>query len=236
MILLLTASWFVFQDAQHALSAPGRWRGRDWALACGVAGAGTALFLVDEPVRSWNLDHRSESSLWLADKFDYAGNGLWMSAGLGSISLAARLTGHQDLAEAGVVGLESWIGAGLIVQLIKHTLGRARPYAQEGPASFHGFTNETSYMSMPSGHAAVAFGGLGGFGMATGNFWVLSGCLGLATGVAWARVHQDKHWSSDVFCGAVIGLGVAAGVSSAHAKRSRAQGLGFEGGRVIYRF
>jgi len=234
MILALTCATFLLDDAAHALSAPARWDGKAWLIAGATASTGAALFFVDNGIRKLTIDNQREGALAIADVIDYAGNGLCLSCGLLAASGIGLVGGNSALADAGLVGIESWILAGAISQLGKYALGRARPNTGEGPYSFDLLAWEEGYHSLPSGHATVAFAGLSGFGFRTGNPWVITICLGLASGVAWARVYQDAHWASDVFWGAA--LGTAIGYSIANKHKERAGGLSFEGGRLIYRF
>jgi membrane-associated phospholipid phosphatase len=234
MILVLTGAIFFLSDVAHTLSAPVRWDGKAWLVAGATASAGAGLLLADDGIRTLALDNQCDGLLSLADGFDHVGDGLWLSGGLVAASGLGLVMKNSTLADAGLVGMESWLLAAAISQLGKYALGRARPNTGEGPCSFDLIAWDEDHHSMPSGHATVAFAGLSGFGFRTGNPWVAGACLGLASCVAWARVYQDVHWTSDVFWGAA--LGTAIGYSIARKHREPSPGLAFEGGRLIYRF
>ncbi len=234
MIIFLTSAIFFLNDVAHTFSAPVRWDGKAWIVVGATASAGAGLFLADGGIRSLVIKNQNLRLLDVADGFDYAGNGLWLSGGLLAASGLGLALRNSTLADAGLVGMESWLLAGGISQLGKYALGRARPNTNEGPASFSPFSWDEDHHSLPSGHATVAFAGLSGFGFRTGNPWIIGTCLGLASCVAWARVYQDVHWASDVFCGAA--LGTAIGYSIAHKHRKSSSRLALEGGRIIYRF
>jgi len=233
-MICLLAGWFFLSDAGHVLSGPARWNGWNWATAAGVAGAGVGLFFLDEPARDLVTSGRNDDLLSVADKLDYAGEGLWLSAGLVCLSGAGLASGNSALADAGIVGLESWVLASGLNLGVKYLAGRARPFTGEGAFSYHMFASDEDHHSFASGHTVVAFAGLSGFGFRTGNPWITVSCLALATGVAWARVYQDAHWTSDVFWGAALGTAVGYALASNHRKTEA--GLCFEGGRLIYRF
>ena len=86
------------------------------------------------------------------------------------------------------------VGTTLVVEGLRISVGRPRPGGEAGRAN----------ASFPSGHAA------GAFSLA----WVLSrrwrrlapGWWALAGVVAWSRVYLDRHYLSDVACGAVLGV------------------------------
>lgn len=234
MILTLTGAIFFLSDVAHTFSAPVRWDRKAWLVAGATASAGAGLFLADDGIRGLVVDNRRDDLLSLADGLDYLGNGLWLSGGFLVASSMGLVFRNNTLADAGLVGMESWLIAGALSQLGKYALGRARPGTGEGPRSFDLIAWDEDHHSLPSGHATVAFAGLSGFAFRMGNPWFTGICLGLASGVAWARVYQDVHWTSDVFWGAA--LGTAIGYSIARGHRESSSGLAFEGGKVIYRF
>jgi len=86
------------------------------------------------------------------------------------------------------------VGTTLVVEGLRISVGRPRPGGEAGRAN----------ASFPSGHAA------GAFSLA----WVLSrrwrrlapGWWALAAMVAWSRVYLDRHYLSDVVCGALLGV------------------------------
>ncbi len=233
-MILSLINLFFLSDAAHALSAPARWDSKAWLVAGATASAGAGLFLADNGIRRLVVENQDSELLDVADGFDHAGNGLWLSAGLLAASGVGLVTSNKTLADAGLVGMESWLLAGAVSQLGKYAIGRARPNAGEGPCSFDPLALDEDHHSLPSGHSTVAFAGLSGFGFRTGNPWVAAACLGLASCVAWARVYQDVHWTSDVFWGAVLGTAIGYSIARKHGESS--SGLTFEPGRIIYRF
>ena len=234
MILALTGAIFFLSDVAHTFSAPVRWDGKAWLIAGATASAGAGLFLADDGIRGLVVDNQCDGLLSLAGGFDHLGNGLWLSGGLLAASGLGLAMKNNTLADAGLVGMESWLLAGAVSQLGKYALGRARPNAGEGPCSFDPIAWDEDHHSLPLGHTTVAFAGLSGFGFRTGNPWITGTCLALASGVAWARVYQDAHWTSDVFWGAVLGTAIGYSIAKGHSESSSR--LALEGGRIIYRF
>lgn len=104
------------------------------------------------------------------------------------------------------IGL-SVIAAGCITVGIKEGVGRARPF--ESPNDPFFFKPFSSHHSFPSGHASVAFAAAAAIDGETHARWVPWVVYPLASLVAWSRVHDHQHWSSDVVGGAAIGIGTA---------------------------
>jgi undecaprenyl-diphosphatase len=94
------------------------------------------------------------------------------------------------------------LGAGLLAQIIKHLVGRARPELWLGPTHYA----PGSSTSFPSGHTVGAFAlaGVLIFGSRSPLLRVVA--FALAAGVGLSRVLAFRHWTSDVTASAVIGL------------------------------
>jgi len=99
--------------------------------------------------------------------------------------------------------------AGIIVDILKPIIGRARPKIlfQEGFYGFDPFSFTSSYWSMPSGHSSTAFALGVSLALLYPRYRFI--WLGLAVLVALSRVVLTKHYPSDVVVGSFIG-GVSA--------------------------
>jgi membrane-associated phospholipid phosphatase len=111
------------------------------------------------------------------------------------------------------------LGAGLLAQIIKHLVGRARPELWLGPTHYA----PGSSTSFPSGHTVGAFAlaGVLIFGSRSPVLRVVA--FVLAAGVGLSRILAFRHWTSDVTASAVLGLVTAWIVTQAvvlHRKRS----------------
>lgn len=165
-----------------------------------IAIGGLLLLADDEIFRKVNEDWASPGITELSSQIGWLGNGVIDLGICGLIGIKDPKTAY--------LGANAIVYAGIITQILKITLGRARPYAGEGdPGSslrFAGPTLKSGYDSMPSGHAATAFA------LAT----VLAdrypkyktAFYMMATLVAISRVYEGVHWPSDVFFGAAIGV------------------------------
>jgi membrane-associated phospholipid phosphatase len=90
--------------------------------------------------------------------------------------------------------------------LLKAVTGRSRPDVGEGAYEFHPFHGAHSF---PSGHTTMAFAMAATLGDASGSPWVQGGLYLFAAGTAWSRVYDQRHWPSDVFVGAALGITAA---------------------------
>lgn len=138
-------------------------------------------------------------------------------------------------AQAGLDSIESWqswfavFAAGLIglvatgigVQIAKHAIGRARPYAEVALTGrfFKPLTVNYEFHSLPSGHAQVLFSFaaflcflvqerliFAGQGNGTIRKFIAFAILAAAALLTLTRVFTLNHWLSDVIVGAMLGF------------------------------
>lgn len=93
------------------------------------------------------------------------------------------------------------LASGIIVNLFRPTLGRARPNA--GPGDFHGPTLNSRFFGFPSGHTTSAFAPAAAIAAASPVIGVP--CLIFAGGVGWSRMQVNRHRPLDVMTGAALG-------------------------------
>ncbi len=93
-------------------------------------------------------------------------------------------------------------GAGILVQIVKFTVGRTRPELWLG--AFH--RTHASASSFPSGHTVGAFALAGVLVLAARSWSLRITAIVLALAVAASRVLAFRHWTSDVFVSMCIGM------------------------------
>jgi membrane-associated phospholipid phosphatase len=159
--------------------------------------------LLDEPVQRTVQAHRSSTADDLAAVFRRVGQPevyLTMTAGMVGVGLLAHdgpLTraGGRLFVSLGVAGTSTAVG--------KRILGRARPSTDAD--AFH-FAPLSSNDAFPSGHTTMAFALATSLADDLHNTWASIGLYTVATGTAWSRLNDNKHWLSDVGLGAIIGI------------------------------
>jgi len=210
------------RDAAHVswmmLRAPLRGDAQDYLIAGGIIVAVAGLSSLDRTVRtaarnnnpSWAETVSSVGKTW--GGAEATGVVFVGSYGIGLISRS------QSLRRIGLETAESFLLAGLGSQIIKHTLGRDRPYVENGPYHFVGPNLDNKHQSFPSGDTETAFALSSVLAAESGS--VPAGVIfySLAAATAFQRIHRDKHWLSDTVGGAVLGTAVGWGVIHYHRK------------------
>lgn len=181
-------------DAGKVIASPLHWDGRDLGRF-GLVAAGAGLsFLLDDSIQE-HAERTPHGELHgLSENVRYLGEGPVLVPAMGAAWLYGELAGKTRVKEAALIGLESWLVSGAIVGAAKVSVRRDRPGAGESGFSF------------PSGHSAAAFS------TARVAAWYFKdspaapyACYGLAALVAWSRVNDNEHWTSDAVAGSALG-------------------------------
>jgi hypothetical protein len=197
------------RDFTEVITAPVRWERGDLLTLAAVSGSGLLLMAFDQEIQDWAQGRRTESSDRASSFITLFGDGVAL-LGLSAAVYTAGEIGHNDgLRKTALLSLESLTTASLLAWTIKVIVGRARPYTDESSGSFHLFALKSSLWSFPSGHAAAAFSVATTIAMQSRSMFVDMAAYSLACLAGLARVHDNKHWASDVFIGSVLGYFVA---------------------------
>ena len=116
--------------------------------------------------------------------------------------LGGRVLRRVKLFNAGRRAAIVMILVGLVGTSLKYVVGRVRPNFSASPAEFRPMSGAASF---PSGHTGAAFALAGSLALETTPVAGAAFLLG-AAGTGWSRINDNKHWLSDVFCGAVLAL------------------------------
>lgn len=110
------------------------------------------------------------------------------AVGLGTLGAEAE----HSLVERAMVCALSAVSIAALTRTMKNTINSPRPDGSDTE-------------SFPSGHTGIAFTGAEFVRMEYGWGWGIC-AYALATGVGVLRLHDDKHWFSDVVAGAGTGI------------------------------
>jgi len=197
-------------------SSPARIKTRDIAPLLAIGAAAAFLIAADERVRDSVQDYAG-SHPWVGDVgtvVSHMGDlGAWATAG--TFFGFGLLFKNERARDTGYLAACAMVHCVIVDTVVKGLSGRQRPSYEDGedhwwgPVGFVKRTEEglsDKYESFWSGHAANAFG------LATvvarqyrHKAWVPYVAYAVAMGVGLSRMTMDKHWASDVFCGALLG-------------------------------
>jgi membrane-associated phospholipid phosphatase len=212
------------QSGAQAVTAPDTTRAqqtlftvRDAWIAAGFAGLTVAMFPLDRHMQAHLRDQSAPANRF----FDDAGTGVEYITTPGSFIIGGSLwaigtvTRHRGLQDLGWHGTEAVLLGSTITNVLKGTLGRARPdmSVDTPPSDFDlgaGF-GTSGRQSFPSGHTTSAFAAAAAVTSEVHRMWPqYTWYVGPALYVGAAlvgvsRMYHNRHWASDVALGAGIG-------------------------------
>lgn len=161
---------------------------------------GLVMFASDQETMDFVQDHKNG----FTEKLVYPTNNhdkmILGGAAAGSYFLGVVLKDGK-LKKAGLYVVTSQIATQIVTEAFKVGFGRQRPNADEGPYSFG-----TEGKSLFSGHSSGAWSFATVFAeIYKDNKVVPYLAYGVAALTSYGRLHDRKHWLSDVFAGAIAG-------------------------------
>lgn len=199
-------------DAWALVKAPIGWTKKEWLIAGGVVTITSMLMVGDNAVRDFFQNNRTsftEDVAYLAEK-----GGSQAQVGIAASYLIGTILKDKKLKKASVLAFTSLLISGVVVQGLKHTFGRVRPYEAVDQWQFTGPL--TGNVSFPSGHTTSAFAVAASIATIYDSKLVKILAYSAATLTGLSRIHDNKHWMSDVFMGAILGTATGIFITKRH--------------------
>ncbi len=216
------SSYFILlaSDLKQEVTAPFHFKEKD-LVRVGEIGLATGLLLsADEPVQQFALRLRDSSQAVRnvsSHITKFGGNyETYTLAALGAYSFIFK---NKKLQTTTLLATQAYLTGTIMERVLKFLFGRQRPYyfnpnAVEAEPTFHGpffqggrdINGKRLSNSFPSGHATVAFAAATVFALEYKDkpfIPILS--YTAATLIGLSRITENKHWTTDVFVGAVLG-------------------------------
>lgn len=194
------------QSAQEAIRQPFQWDSDDWLTAGGIIFIGTGLYLFDEEINALAQRNRTQFSNQAADFANQFGEGKYVVSALSVTWLGGYLFDSTQTQDTALLSLKSFVLANGVTYGLKILTQRQRPSIGKGKQFFtgSGFTEKTK--SFPSGHTTIVWSVAPILAeQYKDTRWLPPAVYSIAVLTSLARIHNHRHWSSDVFAGAAIG-------------------------------
>jgi len=170
-----------------------------------VGGIVAFTALIDAPVARTMASARNPGRIHTAQQLDRFGEVSVIAPVIGGLAIAGLVARRPALTRLARQTTTAIALSTVIGQASKRVIGRHRPY-EDPDRSGLDFAPLGGATALPSGHTAAAFALATTLGDASGSRWAQAGFYTLASGTAWARMAQEKHWLSDVVAGAAVGI------------------------------
>ena len=173
-------------------------------LAAGALVAGAAL--LDGPVDRSVPSGGGTTLAWATRALNHGGRPAYAAVAVGGAYAGGRLAGAPELSSSAAHVGAALLASGIANGTLKYVVGRERPSDTRDPFRFRPFNASNRWQSFPSGHSVVAFSLAASVSEEAGRPWVTALTYGGASLVGWSRIYDDKHWTSDVVGGALLGV------------------------------
>jgi len=137
-----------------------------------------------------------------------------LGATLGGVWISGIKGNHPHAKETGVLELETLVNTFLIYTPMQLLAARQRPGEGNGNGDF--WQHHSVNTSFPGGHSMFTFAMATVVSHEYPQKWVQALAYSAATIVTVTRFMARDHWSSDMFAGAVLGIGIGAHTFHAH--------------------
>lgn len=205
-----------WHDSKKLVSEPFRWKAKQWSTVAGIAGIMAVAYVYDKEIYSFfqrNTSRVSDNAAKYA--VEPWGSGLYSIPLLATIYLTGLKNNHHK--NVALTGLKAFLLSGGSAVVAKHLFHRHRPVENDPPSPYlwdGPYPFATSHVSFPSGHTTTAFAVASALAQGYKDKWwvgVLS--YSMATMVGISRIHDGKHWASDVVAGAALGTFIGTALS-----------------------
>ena len=185
---------------------------REWGQLGLFTVATGALLFTDEPVQRQALKFRNTNSGAVrASNYITNTGGAYEMITLATLGAYGYIFKNEKVRTTTLLATQAYITGTAIETVVKYLTGRTRPSYYhtgiEAEPSFKGpFSKNSANGSFPSGHATVAFAAATVYAMEyKKTIWVPILAYTAATLISASRITENKHWTTDVFVGAVLG-------------------------------
>lgn len=196
----------LIKDTGSILIAPIGWKKEDWLKASAVVAGIMLLSTQDQNVKHFFQKNRSETTDKMTWPLEKLGNGGSALALLGAGYVTSLAIKDPKLQNASLTAVEALAVAGVLTTVGKHVVHRQRPYTTDSQYKIHGPFKNRNHLSFPSGHTGSAFAIATVFAEAYKDSSIIPLlAYSAATLAGVSRIHDNKHWLSDVAGGATLG-------------------------------
>jgi PAP2 superfamily len=167
---------------------------RAWIIPVGIVTSAA----LDPEMREWALHTHSRSLDRLAKSVNPLGTARILVPGMALTYVGALITRDEPLATGTLNTAVAYIASDLVESVLKPVIGRERPHVEGDSHRFHLLTANGDWHSFPSAHVAHITSIAQAISMQTQSSSLTAACISLVALMAWDRVYEDQHWTSDV--------------------------------------
>src|SRR5579859_5155684 len=186
------------KDQQEIWTSPAKLRFSDTQWLVPMSGLTAGLFVTDSDYSK----HLSQNPTTISHYKTLSNAGVGaLIGGAGGMWLLGHVKHNEHWSETGFLAGEAALNSLVVVESLKYSLRRERPYQGDGTGPFF----QSGGTSFPSEHAAAAWSVASIVAHEYPGPLTKILAYGLAGLVSYSRIRAEKHFPSDVLVGSLIG-------------------------------
>ncbi len=198
------------KDTRDILIAPAKWKASQWISLAAIGATTGVLFAYDKPIK--DLSQRLRTPLTNSISrygLEPWGGGTYSYPLLGIFYLHGLIWNNNRSKRVGLLGVKAVILTGCFTEVMKYAFQRHRPDVSDDPYVFEGFWGSYQHKSFFSGHTSTFFSIATIIACEYKDKKLIPPLVYTIAGLAsLSRIHDNRHWASDVFVGAVVGYSI----------------------------
>jgi len=194
-----------YKTSLDFVQSPFHFDSRDFLTTGIITGVTALAFTLDNSIRSGMKKNHSSTMDNLTNAGEKMGAAQYGLALSGVLYLSGQIVQEPELRKTGLMLAEALFLNGLTTGILKVTIGRSRPYGNDGNTDIDFFRINDEDNSLPSGHTSTAFAIATVLSQRIDNTYATIALYSFAGLTAVQRIYADKHWFSDVVLGAALG-------------------------------
>lgn len=210
-------------NTKNIIISPIKWNNKEIIAASGII-IGTGLLMTqDLNIKKFSQEIRTEKTdLITKHGLEPFGSGVYSMPAMALLVAHGKIFKNERTTRVGLNGIQAYILSGIFVNIPKYLFNRHRPYHDDPSYQFNfdGPFTGNYYKSFVSGHTTSIFS------VATivaseykDKPLIPILCYTIATASGLSRIHDNKHWASDVLGGAAFGFAIGKLIHNANNKK-----------------
>ncbi|MCG3166799.1 MAG: hypothetical protein POELPBGB_02581 [Bacteroidia bacterium] len=198
------------KDTRDILISPVKWKASQWISLAAIGATTGVLFAYDDEIKrlsqKWRTPLTNDISRYGLEPW---GKGTYSMPLMAGFYLHGLIWNNERSRRVGLLGVKAFLLTGAFTQVMKYAFQRQRPDATDNPYIFEGFWGSYKHEAFFSGHTSTFFAVATIIACEYKDKRLIPPLVYTIAGIAsLSRIHDNRHWASDVFIGAVVGYGI----------------------------
>lgn len=192
-------------DGKYLMNRPFHWKRKDWARLSIAAAVTGGVLASDWELRNVFRHNQTSFNSKASSIVEPFGNfyGLYIFPAMYVVGV---LTKQRKIESVGLGGAKSLLISTIVYTVAKKVVRRRRPDEASSSFDFALPFTKKGYTSSPSGHSNTIFTVATALALEYRNIKWLPPVLYMLAGLtAVSRIYQNRHWSSDILVGSLLG-------------------------------